>query len=517
MRTDGFLNDKSGGVLPAFAVALLALIGTVGTAVDYGVVAHRRVTLQTMVDAATMQVARTTNPDEATLHARLATLLTPLLRQGGLEPTDWTLVSATDTGKKVTVSVTANVPTYLMSVFQVDSVNIRATTEVSRSQTKLEVALVLDNTGSMATNNRIGALRTAATTLVDTLYAGYDAANTVKIALVPFVTTVNIKAPGFDMAWIDQNALAAHHGQNFNPVGGGRANHLTLFNDLQVPWKGCVEARAAPYDLEDTPPNPAIPDTLFVPWFWPDEPDSGISYVDGTDYKNNYMPDDYTRPSGVSNSQTAAARQRNTSKYANRRASATIDETPSETFGPNKSCPEPLTPLTADANAMRTKIADMRAWNNSGTNIAVGMSWGWSVLSPTPPFTEGAPYEDNKTLKAMVILTDGENEVFGGWSTHNRSDYSGYGYLAANRLGTTNRATGVTRVNEKVTALCDKLKARNIRLYTITFQLASATGQALFRDCASKPELYFNSPSTSDLQAIFQAIGNDLGGLRFSQ
>ena len=60
-----------------------------------------------------------------------------------------------------------------------------------------------------------------------------------------------------------------------------------------------------------------------MPWFWPDEPDpknsSGntISYVDGTSYNNNYMPDDYTVPSGTQNKNTAAARQKNTSKYLN--------------------------------------------------------------------------------------------------------------------------------------------------------------------------------------------------------
>jgi hypothetical protein len=98
-----------------------------------------------------------------------------------------------------------------------------------------------------------------------------------------------------------------------------------------------------------------------------------------------------------------------------------------------------------------------------------------------------------------------------------RSDSSSYGYLAANRLGATTRAGAIAAVNEKVKTLCQKIKDKKIRLYTITFELNSATSQAMFRDCATKPELYYNSPSTSELKGIFQSIAHDLGTLRFSR
>ena len=54
--------------------------------------------------------------------------------------------------------------------------------------------------------------------------------------------------------------------------------HKWLFNKLHgknssVKWAGCVEMRAEPYDILDTTPTSSTPDTLFVPFFWPDEPD----------------------------------------------------------------------------------------------------------------------------------------------------------------------------------------------------------------------------------------------------
>lgn len=61
--------------------------------------------------------------------------------------------------------------------------------------------------------------------------------------------------------------------------------------------------------------------------------------------------------------------------------------------------------MTSAINAL---VAD------GNTVIPAGLLWGWRVLSPTVPFTQGAPYDDEKWIKALVLLTDGENMVSGG-------------------------------------------------------------------------------------------------------
>jgi Flp pilus assembly protein TadG len=530
-----FATDTGGNVLMMFGLAAVPLIGLMGASIDYAVASQRRLDIQVALDQATLAVAREPPVDNDQLAIRVKQFMSAQLSGKGIPASEWQLTQATEQEGRVTTAATSVVKNRFSGILQMPTVTIATNSEVARGQGKLEVALVLDNTGSMGNGTgRIEALRTAATELVNSLYANAGASDKVKVALVPFVTTVNVKADNvFNWSWIDgrptdattvvaatsfEPALATHHGENLDPpAAGGKTNHLKLLHDLQREWKGCVEARAEPYDLDDTPPDINNPDTLYVPWFWPDEPDSGINYSGGTAYTNNYMPDDYTRPSGTPNSATAAARQRNTSKYKNKRSQASIDETPSVTSGPNKSCPDRITPLTNDVALMNQRITAMMPWSNSGTNVAMGMVWGWGVLSPTPPFTEGAPYEDKQNQKAMIVLTDGENEVSGGWDTHNKSDYTGYNYLAKNRFGTTNRADAVAEINNKVTTLCNKIKAKGIRLYTITFQLNSASGQALYRNCATKPELYYNSPSTSELRGVFKKIAADLSNLRFSK
>ena len=390
--------------------------------------------------------------------------------------------------------------TVIMGLVDIPRIDLGVYTEVTREQKKVELVLVLDNTGSMNGGSKIAALRDAANQLVDIMFTGSDAAGKVKIALVPFVTSVNINSPGvFSMNWVDQTAGAEHHAANFD----ASISHLALFDQIpNVEWKGCVEARAEPHDLLDTPPNLADPATLWVSWFWPDEPDS-----EPGEYHNNYLPDI------VGGSQ--AEKQASIFKYNG--TSASIDETPSSTLGPNKSCAQPIRPLTNNEALLHQEVNAMRAWNNSGTNIAQGMVWGWCVISPGVPFIEGAPWEDEETLKAMVVLTDGENVVWGGWDSHNYSNYTSYGYLKNDRLGTRDRWEGAAVVNDKVETLCNRIRALNVRLYTITFRLNSSTLQDLFWSCATEPELYFNSPSNEELQAVFQAIAYDLANLRLSR
>lgn len=266
--------------------------------------------------------------------------------------------------------------------------------------------------------------------------------------------------------------------------------------------EGCVEARPEPYDLDDTPPEPSNPDTLWVPYFWPDEPDIGPG-----GYDNRYLPD--------STSGNQATRQKHTGKYNG--TPGIIDEIPTTTRGPNKSCGQPILPLISDKATLLSAIDNMIGWNDSGTMIPVGMAWGWRVLSPEEPFTEGAPYGDDRTQKIMIVLTDGENQFWGGFDTHNLSHYTAHGYLATGRLGTTTRGGSTAALNAKTTTVCERIKAKGILLYTITFTVRNSATQTMMRNCATKPSMYFDSPSPGDLDAVFDAIATDLSRLRISR
>ena len=109
-----------------------------------------------------------------------------------------------------------------------------------------------------------------------------------------------------------------------------------------------------------------------------------------------------------------------------------------------------------------------------GTNILEGLMWGWRVLSPDEPFTEGRAYNDAENTKYLVLMTDGEN-----WhqakSNHNKSSYHSFGYAVKGRLGTTYTNTAlVNQMNAKTLAACTNAKAAGIKVYTVAFRLDDA-------------------------------------------
>ena len=151
------------------------------------------------------------------------------------------------------------------------------------------------------------------------------------------------------------------------------------------------------------------------------------------------------------------------------------------------------------------------------TVIPAGLAWGWRLISPAAPFTEGVAYDNEDVIKAIVLLTDGQNMVSGGMGTHNRSQYSAYGFAQSGHIGATNGSQAEAVLNNKTAALCSNIKAQDIRLYTITFQVSSGSTQNLMRGCATEPAMYYNSPSNQDLETIFQDIAKGLSNLRISK
>ncbi len=481
-----------------FGLSLVPVILAAGSAIDVSRALVVRSRLSQALDAAGLAVGGTIGLTEAQTQQLAQNYFDANYPAGALGVPGTLFVS--QSGNIVSLSATATLNTMIMSIVGIDTMTVGSAAEITRESRGLEVALVLDNTGSMYWNGKIGALRNSATSLINILFGENAFPENLKVSLVPFVTSVNIRASSFDMDWMDVNAAATHHGENFDE-SGGEINHFDLFDGISnTQWKGCVELRAAPYDTEDTAPDIGNPDTLWVPYFWPDEP-SGFS-----GYHNSYRSD------GIGGS--PQVRQANAAKYNG--SSVSIDEFPSSTRGPNKSCPQTLLPLTNDRDDILDNISQMRPWFNSGTNIAAGLAWGWRILSPTPPFSEGVAYDDEDWQKAIVLLTDGRNEVV-AQSTHNVSDYTGYGYLSQQRLGTQVNETAVTRVNERVAEMCTKVKAQGIRVYTITFQLSDPDVEAIFDACATDPALHFRSPTNAELEQAFQAIAQDLSNLRLSQ
>jgi Mg-chelatase subunit ChlD len=134
------------------------------------------------------------------------------------------------------------------------------------------VALVLDNTGSMASNNKIGALQTAAKNLVTQLSALAQNNGDVMISVVPFEIDVNVGTSNVNASWLRWDSWdPSNYPNSWYPYntwcsggywmtmaqcqGHGYTWNHTVGTPGHSQWNGCVTDRDQSYDADATKPT----------------------------------------------------------------------------------------------------------------------------------------------------------------------------------------------------------------------------------------------------------------------
>jgi Flp pilus assembly protein TadG len=510
-----------------FGLALIPLVIGVGAAVDYGRALIVRERMADAADAAGLAIGSWPGLSQNELKARAQQFF-----DANYTPTSLGTVGKLKVNfigdEEITIDVSGVVPTTFMKLANINTLGVSATTTIRKKERNIELVLVLDTTGSMGSGGKLTALKSAAKKMVETLFEGKATSTTLKVGVVPYAATVNIGNDKLNSGWLDKNTYTAANAtadpiafEDLDKTAG--MSSLVLWGKLGQTWSGCVRERSSnnTYELTDAPPNSGTPASLWVPYFAPDESDNVTSPL------NNYLCDDpskknckgtnYTSTTCVTSSSSADSdnnkRQCYTGKYQNFSGA-----------GPDLSCPPAaITAMTSTKSTVTAAIDALVAKGN--TVIPAGLLWGWRTISPTAPFTEGASYTDEKWVKAVVLLTDGENDVSAGSNGFNKSAYGAFGYAKNGHLGSTSGSNADATLDADTLKVCDAIKAagpadNQVRLYTIGFQVSSAS-QTLLKNCAGADDkgqkLFYNSPTTDQLAAIFQDIAQGLSELRLAQ
>jgi Flp pilus assembly protein TadG len=301
-----FCSDERGVFAIMFALLAIVLIAASGAVVDFAAIEQARTRAQQALDSAALGLQPTIFTAGVTIDTikpKALALLTERLDDSAISTSiDAASINLTDGTLRLTASIV--VPTAFMALVGFPTIRAKVISEATRKRLNLEVAMVLDNSGSMANFSRMTNLKIAARCAMNVLFNGIaDCAtakltaadplaatsSNVKIGIVPFTGFVNVGSANKTAAWMDQTGLNSFANDNFDSDDNdatsytGTVNRFTLYTNIRVAWQGCVEARKYPYDVNDTVPTSAVPDTLFIPEFAPDEPDSG--------YGNSYLPD----------------------------------------------------------------------------------------------------------------------------------------------------------------------------------------------------------------------------------
>jgi len=432
------------------------------------------------------------------------------------------------------------VPMMFVSLVGVKDLVANVASQATRKQLFVEVMMVLDNSGSMAWSSRMKNLKIAASNATEILFDGAASQPNVFMGVVPFTSFVNIGPSRSNSPWLDVAGRSSIASDNFdndnNPATpfNGPVNRLALYNQLtNVAWKGCVVARphtktaSGTYlDTNDTTPDASNPDTLFVPSFAPDTPDSWPNWL------NDYLPDGGRGSSSMRNSGmrgsgddsshgsstlsgcgssggSERARQERLCKYSGR--------VNTRAPGPNMDCPDTaLLPLTNTKQNILNTINSMVA--GGATNIHMGAVWGFRALSPSEPFTEGRPY-DQATAKVMILMTDGANTMYAANNMNGAYYYSAYGFPYNRRIGAPGWSSAqlITEMNKRTLEACSNAKTAGITIYTIGLNPPNSTTRNMLKSCASSDANAFFPKQPSELNSVFTAIANQLSALRLSQ
>ncbi|HCS23735.1 MAG TPA: pilus assembly protein [Alphaproteobacteria bacterium] len=427
-----FAVDNTAATAIIFAMSMPMFIAAAGVAVDLAQAYNIKTRLGNAVDKAALAAGSTTG-SLSDIEAQVHRFIDANYQDDRLGETYDVEVSFGDGTVRVTAN--ARVPTTFMRILGHDYVDVHQETIVKRELAGVEVALVLDVTGSMAGNN-ISALKTASTNFLNIMFSRISDPEYLKVAIVPFSMSVSVGQPG--TAFVDWPTSDAYKTASSIVYNSGTTGTST-------DWRGCILERASPLDTRD----------------------------DATPNWGMYR---YPRTCSQYNSNGTCR------TYSNN--------------NPNNGCTvSRVVPLTNSQSTLQSSINGLTASGN--TYINVGLVWGWRVLSPTAPFTEGSEYDDPDWSKTIVLMTDGDNQPI--------STYSAYG--AGSSLS-------ASQLNTKMMTVCQNAKDAGVTIYTITFQSGiSNSTRNLFRQCATDESKYFDAPSNQDLITAFENIANQLSQL----
>lgn len=530
--TARFARDDRGVSAVIFSILFAALFLFIAVSVDYSRALTEQSEQQYALDAAVLAASQHMGAadQDTSGQTTAAKFFKENMPSGSTAQVTVSLNSDSGTicGNSVGSIATTFLNTRAAGEMQLDKIDVGANTCAVKGNGTIEVALVVDNSGSMS-GTKIADLKTAAHELVDIVFAGTDGGDKVKVGVIPFAGSVNVGSVYANADWIDTGALSSTHLENFDATPTTR---FSLFAALGQTWGGCVEARPStvetPYDTDDTTPTNTLADTKFVPMFAPDEPDDTNADAAGYDnYPNNYISDyGGTCPAAAQICVRTNRRTGLCTQYQN--ATIPVAEAQSRVCkyagaaisggGPNYGCTTPaILPLTSTEATVEAAVDGLVA--SGYTNIGEGTMWGMRVLSPNAPFTDGRSYTDTENRKILVVMTDGDNTYSHQDNNPNQSVYGAFGYGSKDRLGTTYSSTAYgASMDTKLTNACTTARAAGISVYTVAFGTGVSTDTlTLLQSCAGDADRAFVAVSGSSLIQAFQNIGKDIALLRVSQ
>ncbi len=254
-----FLKNCRGGVAPMMAFLALPLMGSVGVAVDYSRASATKTAFQAALDSTALMLSKTAATQSgADLQTAATNTFNALFTRADAKNVAVTATYSSAGGSKVTLSGSANIDTNFLSVLGYSQLHITASSTSTWGNTRLRVALVLDNTGSMSSSNKMTALKSASQNLLTQLKTAAVNDGDVYISIVPFNKDVNVGTSNYNQSWVRWDLWDADNGKcsntNYTTQSSCLSHNKTWTADNHSTWNGCVTDRDQNFDTTNNAP-----------------------------------------------------------------------------------------------------------------------------------------------------------------------------------------------------------------------------------------------------------------------
>jgi len=239
------------------AVVAVPVMAAVGMAVDYSRVNAARTAFQVSLDATALMLSKdaATETKEA-LQTEATKTFNSLFSRSEVTDVNVTPLYTSAGGSKLTLNGTAVVHTNFLGVIGIDHVDIKSMSVSSWGNTRLRVALVLDNTGSMASDGKMDALKTASHNLLTQLQQAAVHPEDVYVSIVPFSKDVNFGSDNYAQSWLRWDLWEEVNGSCSNTSYSNRTScqsHSKVWTPAtHNTWNGCVTDRDQNFDTTNS-------------------------------------------------------------------------------------------------------------------------------------------------------------------------------------------------------------------------------------------------------------------------
>jgi Flp pilus assembly protein TadG len=540
-----FTVTQGGNVAITFAIAILPVAGAVGAAVDYSHANSVKAALQSALDSTALMLSKNAaTVSSGALQTEALGYFTALFTKPEAKNISIAAAYSASGGSNVVVNGSVSVPTAFMGMMGINSITVNGSSTVKWGSAKLRVALVLDNTGSMADSGKITALKTATNNLLTQLQNAASTNGDVYVSIIPFVKDVSVdSSSNYNGNWIDWTdwSAAPANSTPSTSVGPGSScpysNNSNGFTCTTGPSNGASSTNTIPSSgansgyicpSMDSGSKNSVKLGIFYNGCYNSVPTTNTTTVStgknascngysnctctgsgnsktctqtttGAPYTHTWLPNATSTWNGciTDRGTTAAPSSANYDENTTTPILGTLSSYyPAEQYS---NCPLEMVGLNYNWSSMSSLVNQMTP--NGSTNQPIGLVWGWQSLVGGGPLTAPAMTSGYTYQQIIILLTDGLN-------TQDR--WYGDG-------STTNTSVDSRMYNSSGNGTCANIKAAGITIYTIQVDTGGDPTSTLLQNCATDSTKFFLLTSANQIVTTFNTIGTNLTNLYVSK